>query len=299
MRAIVIDGNIATAAGVTSGIDGALAVAALVRGEATAEASQLDIQYAPDPPFHAGSPEIAPAPVLAAGAGRLPAFDNRPAQYGEGDRGKARYQPLLTPPSARLPSRRCCVKSAAMLHLNELTFRLGPRLLFDKATAALPERARVGFVGRNGAGKTTLFNMIAGDLSPDTGDHSRCRADARLGRVEQEAPGGPAQLLDFVLAADTERAALLDRSGDGERPASHRRYPDAARRYRRACSARPAPRIFSPASASTMRRRAVRYRNFPAAGGCASRSPRCSFPPPTCCCSTSRPIISISKARSG
>jgi cyclohexyl-isocyanide hydratase len=62
----VIDGNIASAAGVTSGIDGALAVAALVRGEATAERIQLDIQYAPDPPFHAGSPEIAPAPVLAA-----------------------------------------------------------------------------------------------------------------------------------------------------------------------------------------------------------------------------------------
>ena len=42
-----------------------------------------------------------------------------------------------------------------MLHLNELTFRLGPRVLFDKATAALPERAHIGFVGRNGAGKTT------------------------------------------------------------------------------------------------------------------------------------------------
>ena len=126
-----------------------------------------------------------------------------------------------------------------MLHLNELTYRLGPRLLFDKATAALPERARVGFVGRNGAGKTTLFKMIAGDLSPDSGAISVPR-QMRLGRVEQEAPGGPTQLLDFVLSADTERAALLDRSGDGERPASHRRYPDAARRYRRACS--PIPR---------------------------------------------------------
>ena len=95
-----------------------------------------------------------------------------------------------------------------MLHLNELTYRLGPRVLFDKATAALPERARVGFVGRNGAGKTTLFNMIAGDLSPDSGAISLPK-QMRLGRVEQEAPGGPTTLVDFVLAADKERAALL------------------------------------------------------------------------------------------
>ena len=41
-----------------------------------------------------------------------------------------------------------------MIHLNDLTYRLGPRLLFDKATVALPANARVGFVGRNGTGKT-------------------------------------------------------------------------------------------------------------------------------------------------
>ena len=95
-----------------------------------------------------------------------------------------------------------------MLHINELTYRLGPRVLFDKATAALPERARIGFVGRNGAGKTTLFNMIAGDLTPDSGTIS-VPQQMRLGRVEQEAPGGPTSLLDFVLSADIERAALL------------------------------------------------------------------------------------------
>ena len=83
--------------------------------------------------------------------------------------------------------------------------RLGPRLLFDKATAALPGNARAGFVGRNGAGKTTLFKMIAGELVPDAGSISLPRA-ARLGRVEQEAPGGPQNLIDFVLAADLERA---------------------------------------------------------------------------------------------
>jgi ATP-binding cassette subfamily F protein 3 len=95
-----------------------------------------------------------------------------------------------------------------MLHLNDITLRLGARLLFDHATAALPEGGHIGFVGRNGAGKTTLFNLIAGDLSLDDGALSLPR-HARLGRVEQEAPGGPGKLVDFVLEADRERASLL------------------------------------------------------------------------------------------
>ncbi len=95
-----------------------------------------------------------------------------------------------------------------MLHINDLIYRIGPRLLFDSATAALPDRARVGFVGRNGAGKTTLFRMIAGEIDPEGGSILLPRR-ARLGRVEQEAPGGPGTLIDFVLSADLERAALL------------------------------------------------------------------------------------------
>ena len=95
-----------------------------------------------------------------------------------------------------------------MLHINDLTYRIGPRLLFDSATAALPDRARVGFVGRNGAGKTTLFRMIAGEIDPEGGSIKLPR-QTRLGRVEQEAPGGPGALIDFVLSADKERAALM------------------------------------------------------------------------------------------
>ena len=98
-----------------------------------------------------------------------------------------------------------------MLHINDLTYRLGPRILFDKATVALPEGGRVGFVGRNGTGKTTLFNMIAGDLHPESGGVTLPRT-VRMGRVEQEAPGGPTTLIDFVLAADTERASLMAES---------------------------------------------------------------------------------------
>ena len=95
-----------------------------------------------------------------------------------------------------------------MLHINNLTYRLGPRLLFDSASAGLPDRARVGFVGRNGAGKTTLFRLISGEIDAENGDISIPK-QARLGRVEQEAPGGPGSLIDFVLMAAVERHDLL------------------------------------------------------------------------------------------
>ncbi len=63
---VVVDGNLVCAAGVTAGIDGALRVAALLRGDKAAETIQLYMQYAPEPPFNAGSPETAPADVTAA-----------------------------------------------------------------------------------------------------------------------------------------------------------------------------------------------------------------------------------------
>jgi cyclohexyl-isocyanide hydratase len=63
---IVVDGNLMTAAGVTAGIDGALRLVSLLRDDETAQRIQLDIQYAPEPPFRAGSPETAPSSVLAA-----------------------------------------------------------------------------------------------------------------------------------------------------------------------------------------------------------------------------------------
>src|SRR5271157_1623523 len=100
-----------------------------------------------------------------------------------------------------------------MLQLSELTYRLGPRLLFDSASVMLPERSRVGFVGRNGAGKTTLFRLIAGE-----GGTIYIPKGARMGRVEQEAPGGDGKLVDFVLAADIERTALLEEAETAHDP---------------------------------------------------------------------------------
>ena len=62
---VVVDGNWVFAAGVTAGIDGALRLAAELRGEAAAQTIQLHMVYAPEPPFNSGTPETAPAPILA------------------------------------------------------------------------------------------------------------------------------------------------------------------------------------------------------------------------------------------
>ena len=63
---VVIDGSWVFAAGVTAGIDGALTLADRLRGRRAAETIQLAIAYAPEPPFDAGTPQTAPADVVAA-----------------------------------------------------------------------------------------------------------------------------------------------------------------------------------------------------------------------------------------
>jgi cyclohexyl-isocyanide hydratase len=62
---VVRDGNIITGGGVTAGIDFALSVVAELAGSEIAQEIQLQIEYAPEPPFNAGSPETAPPEVLA------------------------------------------------------------------------------------------------------------------------------------------------------------------------------------------------------------------------------------------
>jgi transcriptional regulator GlxA family with amidase domain len=61
---VVFDGKIVTAAGVSAGIDMALALAAAIAGEQVAQAIQLAIEYDPQPPFDAGSPRKAPAEIV-------------------------------------------------------------------------------------------------------------------------------------------------------------------------------------------------------------------------------------------
>ena len=62
---VVRDGSLITAGGVTAGIDFALTVIAELLGREAAEACQLQLEYAPAPPFDAGSPETAPSPLVS------------------------------------------------------------------------------------------------------------------------------------------------------------------------------------------------------------------------------------------
>jgi cyclohexyl-isocyanide hydratase len=62
---VVVDGTWMFAAGVTAGIDGALRLAAELRGDDVARAIQLQMAYAPEPPFDSGTPESAPPAILA------------------------------------------------------------------------------------------------------------------------------------------------------------------------------------------------------------------------------------------
>ena len=57
-----------------------------------------------------------------------------------------------------------------MLHVTDLSFRHGERILFDRASAAFSDGWKVGLVGRNGAGKSTLLKLIQGELEVDGGD---------------------------------------------------------------------------------------------------------------------------------
>ncbi len=68
---VVVDGTYVFAAGVTAGIDGALRLAAELRGDDVAREIQLHMVYAPEPPFDSGTPETAPAEILAAARLRL------------------------------------------------------------------------------------------------------------------------------------------------------------------------------------------------------------------------------------
>lgn len=95
-----------------------------------------------------------------------------------------------------------------MLRIRDITYSVEGRPLFEEASATIPNGHKVGLVGRNGTGKTTLFRLIRGELALETGAIT-LPSKAQIGGIAQEAPSSNVSLIDTVLAAATERAALM------------------------------------------------------------------------------------------
>ena len=104
-----------------------------------------------------------------------------------------------------------------MLTIQDLTYRIGGRLLLDKVNLTVFPGQRIGLVGPNGTGKSTLFKLIAGELAADSGKISFIKG-ATMGMVRQDLPEDDTTLIDVVLASDVERAALLKEAETVEDP---------------------------------------------------------------------------------
>ena len=100
-----------------------------------------------------------------------------------------------------------------MLTISNLDFQVEARPLFESATAQISAGWKVGLVGRNGTGKSTLLRLIREDVENPRNDSAiRLNTGARLGWVAQEVEATDETILDVVLAADTERHALMQES---------------------------------------------------------------------------------------
>ncbi len=105
-----------------------------------------------------------------------------------------------------------------MLRIDDITYNVEGRPLFEGASATIPAGHKVGLVGRNGAGKTTLFRIIRRELALEGGEIS-LPARARIGGVAQEVPSSATSLIDTVLQADEERTSLLAEAEHATDPA--------------------------------------------------------------------------------
>ncbi len=95
-----------------------------------------------------------------------------------------------------------------MLDIQNVTYRIAGRTLFENMTAHIPANHRMGLIGRNGSGKSTLFKLICGELHCDEGSLS-LQGDVKISTVAQEMPATNDTPLEFVLQSDKDRHELL------------------------------------------------------------------------------------------
>jgi ATP-binding cassette, subfamily F, member 3 len=104
-----------------------------------------------------------------------------------------------------------------MLQIDDLTYRIAGRTLFDGASAFIARGWKVGLVGRNGTGKSTLLRLIQEEAKAGSGA-IRIPPHARLGFVAQEVPQIDTPLLEIVIGAHEELAGLLAEAETAEDP---------------------------------------------------------------------------------
>ncbi|MFV0626767.1 MAG: ABC-F family ATP-binding cassette domain-containing protein [Alphaproteobacteria bacterium] len=96
-----------------------------------------------------------------------------------------------------------------MIDINDITVRIGTKVLLEKATAHISDGQKLGIVGANGCGKSTLFKVLKNELETETGSVFMTPAH-KIAFVEQEFADFGVRLIDFVLNKDVERKELLE-----------------------------------------------------------------------------------------
>ena len=95
-----------------------------------------------------------------------------------------------------------------MIDLNNITIRVGAKVLLDHASSHIADGWKAGIVGPNGCGKSTLLHTLQGELETESGSIS-FPEQAKIAYVAQDIGDTSAKILDFVLAQDKERSELL------------------------------------------------------------------------------------------
>ena len=83
----------------------------------------------------------------------------------------------------------------------------GPNPLFQNVSFTVSEGDRIGLIGPNGSGKSTLLRILAGDVSPDSGEIA-ARKRIRLNYIEQDSTFKPGATVRSVAQSAMERAAV-------------------------------------------------------------------------------------------
>ncbi len=94
-----------------------------------------------------------------------------------------------------------------MLTFTNLCVRRGPRVLIDESSFTIHRGHKVGITGANGTGKTTLFQLILGEITPDTGDFE-LPSNLTIAHVAQEVKATDRNAVDFVIDGDEELRRL-------------------------------------------------------------------------------------------